>query len=50
MRYVLAHKGAYPIKPSVQDLIEKEMAQGYINCILRLFCKVKKSREDLVDF
>ena len=50
MRYVLAHQGAYPIKPSVQDLIAKEMAQGLhkLHTFETFFGKVKKSREDLV--
>jgi 2-polyprenyl-3-methyl-5-hydroxy-6-metoxy-1,4-benzoquinol methylase len=32
MRYVLAHKGAYPVKSSVNALIEKERLQGLDRC------------------
>jgi 2-polyprenyl-3-methyl-5-hydroxy-6-metoxy-1,4-benzoquinol methylase len=50
MRYVLAHKGRYPVSNSVTRLIEKERIQGLDS--LRTFesfkSKVEKSKKDLV--
>jgi methylation protein EvaC len=50
MRYVLAHRGAYPVKDSVTQLISKERAQGLDRLLtFKTFrANVEKSREDLV--
>lgn len=50
MRYVLAHRGAYPIKPSVADLIAKEKAQGLDRLeTFKIFeANVYNSRDNLV--
>ncbi|TGL59754.1 class I SAM-dependent methyltransferase [Leptospira ognonensis] len=51
MRYVLAHKGAYPVKNSVPEILAKEMAQGLDK--LETFDKfresVEQSKIDLVN-
>jgi methylation protein EvaC len=51
MRYVLAHAGAYPVKDSVAQLIEKERALGLHRAsTLETFRKnVEQSRVDLVN-
>jgi len=50
MRYVLAHRGAYPVKESVKQLIEKERAQGLDRlATFEMFrANVEKSRENLL--
>ena len=50
MRYVLAHRGAYPIKESVKELIEKERAQGLdrLATFETFRDNVEKSRENLL--
>jgi 2-polyprenyl-3-methyl-5-hydroxy-6-metoxy-1,4-benzoquinol methylase len=50
MRYVLAHRGAYPVKESVTALIAKERAQGLDRLdTFRVFrANVEQSREKLV--
>jgi len=50
MRYVLSHRGAYPIKESVTDLIAKEKLQGLdrLTTIQTLRANVERSRDQLV--
>jgi methylation protein EvaC len=50
MRYVLAHKGAYPVKAAVMQILEKEKAQGLDKLgTFEIFrANVEKSRRDLV--
>ena len=50
MRYVLAHKGAYPIQSSVTDLLAKERAQGldHLSTFETFRINVEKSKSDLV--
>jgi methylation protein EvaC len=49
MRYVLAHQGAYSVKPSVTELIAKEKAQGLDRLdTFRAFGRnVQRSRQEL---
>ncbi len=51
MRYLLAHKGAYPINPSVeiQLLEEKRMGLDKLSTFLEFSLKVEKSRRDLLN-
>lgn len=51
MRYVLAHQGAYPAKPSVAELIAKEKAQGLdrLGTYQTFAANVQRSRQDLLD-
>lgn len=50
MRYVLAHKGAYPIKKSVLQIIEKEKVQGLdgLSTFTAFRANVEQSRANLV--
>lgn len=50
MRYVLAHRGAYPVKEAVSQLVAKEKAQGLdrLATFEAFRAKVERSREDLV--
>lgn len=50
MRYVLAHKGAHPVKDAVTQIIAKEKAQGLdrLDTFEKLRANVAKSRSDLV--
>jgi len=50
MRYVLAHRGAYPVKDSVTQLIAKERLQGLdrLATFDTFRSNVEKSRENLV--
>ena len=50
MRYVLAHRGAYPIKRSVTEIIAQEKAQGLdrVSTFEGFKANVEKSRTDLV--
>ena len=50
MRYVLAHKGAYPVNETVLEIIAKEKAQGLnqLSTFDEFRRKVEKSRSDLV--
>ena len=51
MRYVLSHRGSYPIKDSVANIITKEKAQGlHLQSTFETFkTNVQKSRENLVN-
>jgi methylation protein EvaC len=51
MRYVTANKGAYPIKPSVEELLELELEQGLnkLDTFLTFRENVEKSKTDLVN-
>lgn len=51
MRYVIAHKGAYPISDAVEKLIDDEKAMGLdqIETFVKFADNVKKSKEDLVE-
>lgn len=51
MRYVLAHKGAYQVNASVEQIIAKERQQGLdkIETYKRFATNVEKSKSDLVD-
>ena len=50
MRYVLAHRGAYPVKPSVAQLITKEKNQGLdkLETFMKFGINVSKSKKELV--
>lgn len=50
MRYVLAHRGAYPVKEAVTQLIAKEKAQGLdrLATFKTFGANVERSRENLV--
>ena len=50
MRYVLAHRGAYPVSESVVQIIAKEKAQGLdrLSTFENFRANVEKSRENLV--
>jgi 2-polyprenyl-3-methyl-5-hydroxy-6-metoxy-1,4-benzoquinol methylase len=50
MRYVLAHKGAYPVKAAVMEILEKERAQGLdkLATFENFRVNVEKSKRDLV--
>jgi len=50
MRYVLAHKGAHPIKEAVTQIIAKEKAQGLdrLATFEKFRVNVEKSKSDLV--
>lgn len=50
MRYVLAHKGAYPVKESVTRIIALEKAQGLdqLDAFRKFRVNVEKSKSDLV--
>ena len=50
MRYVLAHKGAHPVKDAVTQIIAKEKAQGLdrLATFEKFKANVEKSRSDLV--
>ena len=50
MRYVLAHQGAYPIKPSVAKLIDKEKAQGLdlLDTFKNFGANVHRSKQTLI--
>lgn len=50
MRYVLANRGVYPKKPSVDLLIQEEMRLGLDKTAtyIELASKIKKSKEDLL--
>lgn len=50
MRYVLAHKGAYPVKDEVKHLLEKERAQGLDRLVTfeKFRANVEQSRSNLV--
>lgn len=50
MRYVLAHRGSYPVKPSVAQLITKEKTQGLdkLETFMTFGINVSKSKKDLV--
>ena len=50
MRYVLAHRGAYPVKNSVAELIEKERAQGLdkLSTFKTFRTNVEQSKQTLV--
>lgn len=50
MRYVIAHRGAYPVKESVTRQIEKEESQGLDRMATfdSFRCNVEQSREKLV--
>ncbi len=50
MRYVLSHRGAYPIKESVKDLIARERLQGLdrLTTFQTLRANVERSRDQLV--
>jgi SAM-dependent methyltransferase len=50
MRYVLAHKGAHPVKEAVTQIIAKEKAQGLDRLVTfeKFRANVEKSRSDLV--
>lgn len=50
MRYVLAHRGAYPVKPSVAQLITKEKNQGLdkLETFMTFGINVSKSKKELV--
>ena len=49
MRYVLSHRGAYPVSPSVESLREKENSLGLARpeTYARLRRKIEASRDDL---
>jgi 2-polyprenyl-3-methyl-5-hydroxy-6-metoxy-1,4-benzoquinol methylase len=50
MRYVLAHKGAHPVKEAVTQIIAKEKAEGLdrLATFEKFRANVEKSRSDLV--
>lgn len=50
MRYVLAHKGAYPVKSVVMQILEKERAQGLdkLGTFETFRTNVERSKHDLV--
>jgi methylation protein EvaC len=50
MRYILAHKGAYPIKPSVSALLNQEKLQGLdkLSTFVDFRKKVEESRVNLL--
>lgn len=50
MRYILAHKGAYPVKNSVKKLLTNEFLQGLDSLqALKVFSQnIEKSRADLI--
>lgn len=50
MRYVLCHKGAYPINDSVNKVLSKEKEQGLhlLSTFEKFKIKVEKSRSDLL--
>ncbi|EKQ99252.1 MULTISPECIES: class I SAM-dependent methyltransferase [Leptospira] len=50
MRYVLAHKGAYPVSETVHTIIEKETRQGLdkLETFIKFRENVEKSKSDLV--
>ena len=50
MRYVLAHRGVYPVKDSVTDLILKEIEQGLdkLSTFTLFRSRVEESKEKLV--
>lgn len=50
MRYVLAHKGAHPVKDAVKQILAKEKAQGLdrLDTFEKFRASVEKSRFDLV--
>jgi 2-polyprenyl-3-methyl-5-hydroxy-6-metoxy-1,4-benzoquinol methylase len=51
MRYVLAHKGAYPVRDSVSKLLEQEKKQGLhlTSTFAKFGNKVEKSKSDLLN-
>ena len=51
MRYVLAHKGAYTVKPSVDQLISLEKAQGLdrLDTFRSFGMSVQRSKQELLD-
>ncbi len=51
MRYVLAHRGAYPVKDAVLEIIAKEKAQGIdrLSTFVAFRRNVERSRTDLVN-
>jgi SAM-dependent methyltransferase len=50
MRYILSHKGAYPIKESVSKILAKERAQGLdrLSTFDEFRLRVEKSKSDLL--
>ncbi|MCW7462989.1 class I SAM-dependent methyltransferase [Leptospira limi] len=50
MRYVLAHKGAYPVSEAVHKILEKEKQQGLdkLETFTKFRQNVEKSKSDLV--
>lgn len=50
MRYVLAHRGAYPVKDIVHEIIAREKAQGLdrLSTFATFRANVEKSRADLM--